>query len=32
MTISSCGVVIIKSALHVEGPQFDPEQEQKDFA
>ena len=24
----SCGVVVITSALHAEGPQFDPEQEQ----
>ena len=27
----SCGVVVITSALHAEGPQFDPGRDQKIF-
>ena len=27
----SCGVVVITSALHAEGPQFDPGRDQKMF-
>ena len=27
----SCGVVVITSALHAEGPQFDPGRDQKYF-
>ena len=29
--IWSCGVVVITSALHAEGPQFDPGRDQKIF-
>ena len=28
----SCGVVVITSALHAEGPQFDPGRDQKIFS
>ena len=31
VTSWSCGVVVITSALHAEGPQFDPGRDQNNF-